>query len=461
MNPARPALALLALALAFLPAGAAPPAPALPADAGAPNPVESRQKSGNDQGPVAFQEPAGPLTIEQAVAYALQHNQELMAAALQIRAGSEATRQAGKLPNPELGVETENFGGRDDRTGFDGAETTISVNQLVELGGKRQKRQQLAALAEEEAVWEYRQKRLELVAAANLAFIEILVSQQRVVLATEQLNLSEQLLQTVTARVEAGKVSPIEATKARVALTNSRIFLEKCERELAVNRRNLTSLWGNGAPLFTAADGVLRVSDRGLPAPDALNSGLLSHPDLGLFAARIKQRDAQLALARAGRVPDITVSGGVRNYQETNDHAFVAALSMPLQIFDRNDGNIGEAGHRLTGARKEMEAARIRLEAELNQSYQRLVSATAEADVLEKEVLPAAQTAFAAVQEGYRQGKFNYLDVLDAQKTLFEVTMSHLDSLHACQTAFVEVKRLAGPDLPGETTDNQGDSHEE
>ena len=464
MHHTRIAMAALALTLAFLPVGAvcSPAAQATVDDAGNPNVNNSRRLITDEQGAAApFQEPAGPLTIEQAVGYALQHNQELMAAALQIKAGKEAVVQSGKLPNPELGVEMENFGGRDDRTGVDGAETTVSLNQLIELGGKRQKRQQLAALAKEETGWQYQQKWLDLVTATNMAFIEILVSQQRVEQAREQLSLSEQVLQTVNARVEAGKVSPIESTKARVALTNSRIFLEKSERELAVNRRNLSSLWGNDAPLFTVADGALHDADRALPSLEDLTSRLLTHPDLARLAAQVKQREAALELARAGKVPDITVSGGVRNYQETNDHAFVAAISMPLQIFDRNDGNIGEAGHQVNSARKELAAARIRMQAQLNQSYQQLVSAAAEADVLEKEVLPAAKNAFASVQEGYRQGKFNYLEVLDAQKTLFEVTVSHLDSLRTYQTAFVEVKRLAGLDLPGEKTDERGISHEE
>lgn len=464
MHHTRIAMALLALTLALLPVAAVsgPAAKAATDDPGNPSFSGSHRFITDDQGTAAaFQEPAGPLTIEQAVNYALRHNQELMAAALLIQAGQEAVAQSGRLPNPELGVEMENFGGRDDRTGWDGAETTVSLNQLIELGGKRQKRQQLALFAKEETGWQYQQKWLDLVTAANMAFLEILVSQQRVAQAGEQLHLSEQVLQTVNARVEAGKVSPIETIKARVELTNSRIFLEKSERELAVNRRNLSSLWGNDEPLFTVAEGALHVTELAMPSLEDLTARLLTHPDLASLAARVKQQKAALELARAGKVPDITVSGGVRNYQETNDHAFVAALSMPLQIFDRNDGNIGEAGHQLNSARKELDAARIHMQTELNQSYQQLVSAAAEADALEKEVLPAAKTAFASVQEGYRQGKFNYLEVLDAQKTLFEVSVSHLDSLRAYQTAFVQVKRLAGLDLPGQITDERGTIHEE
>ena len=385
----------------------------------------------------------GSITREQVVKLVVKENKELAALAWQVQADRAAISQAGLVANPELDVEFENFAGSGGVSNFDAAETTVAVSQLVQLGGKRQKRKRLAGLAADASALAYEAGKLDIVAAACQSFIRLLTGQQRFELAEEQVQLAEKVLEAVRDRVEAGKVSPIEVTKARVNLSTRHIALDKVRRQLTVNRQDLASFW-TISPSFTRAEGSLALSGQVLPDLETLSERVQHHPHIKKLAIKLAGQQAELALARAERIPDITISGGVRQFEETNDTAFIAGISIPLMFFDRNQGGISEAGHNVSMGKAALAAAKVTLLNKLQGAYSAYKASDAEVQALAADVLPGALAAFEATQEGYRQGKFAYLDVLDAQQTLFEVTSNHIDALSARQEAVVEVRRLAG-----------------
>ena len=138
------------------------------------------------------------LTMVSAMALALKKNPSLSGFSAEIRARDAAALQAGLLPNPELGVEVENFGGKDALEGFDGAETTIAFSQLVELGGKRGNRRMVATLDKTLAEWDYQSKKLDVLAATAKAFVEVLIAQEQVALNGDLLKLAEQTTTAVS-----------------------------------------------------------------------------------------------------------------------------------------------------------------------------------------------------------------------------------------------------------------------
>ena len=122
-------------------------------------------------------------------------------------------------------------------------------------------------------------------------------------------------------------------------------------------------------------------------------------------------------------------------------------LSIPLPIFDRNQGTILEARYQLAKAGEDRRTAEVRVLTDLAATYAELSSAFTEATTLNNEVLPGAQGAFEAFSEGYRQGKFGFLDVLDAQRTLFEARGQYLEALATYHRAVAEMERLIGEPL--------------
>ena len=154
-----------------------------------------------------------------------------------------------------------------------------------------------------------------------------------------------------------------------------------------------------------------------------------------------------MRLEDAKAIPDVTVSAGVRQFNQADETAAILGVSIPLPVFDRNQGGKQEARAKLAKGEEERRAATARVLTALAEAYQSLSSAFMEATVLKNEVLPGAQSAFEAENEGFRQGKFGYLDVLDAQRTLFEARSKYIESLASYHKAVADVERLIGDRL--------------
>ena len=160
------------------------------------------------------------------------------------------------------------------------------------------------------------------------------------------------------------------------------------------------------------------------------------------------RRFAALAeLERAKRLPDITLTAGGMRDQQLGRNQAVIGVSIPLPIIDTNRGNIVEALRRQDKAEDDALALELRLRADAGAARQRHDTALAEVDVLQKEILPGAQTAFDAATTGFEFGKFAYLDVLDAQRTLLLARSQHLRALAEIHRAATDLDRLLGGSL--------------
>ncbi len=197
----------------------------------------------------------GTITLRDAVAHALINNPKLKAFSLDIRIAEARKLQAGLLPNPQIGVEVEEFGGTGDRAGFDSSETSIQIGQLIELADKRSKRTHLAALEKDLAELDFESKRLDVMSEVARAFIGVLAAQEQLSLSKELVDLSEKAYSTVAERVKAGQDSPVEETKAKIAFSNTRIEFVRAGKELISARHQLAATWGSSNPAFEKVSG--------------------------------------------------------------------------------------------------------------------------------------------------------------------------------------------------------------
>ena len=392
------------------------------------------------------QEPTDVLTLPQALALALLQNPELSAFAWEVRAAEARTLQAGLRPNPELGLDVENLAGTGAFRGGRSAETTLRLSQVIELGGKRSRRLRVAALEHDLAAWDYEKKRIDVLTAVAQAFVEVLRAQERLGAEEELVRLAAQVLATVAERVKAGKASPVEEIKAGVAVSTSRVALERARRELEATRQRLAATWGSSTPVFQKAEGAFEIVTAP-PSTEALAERIVQNPDLARWGTELQQRQAAVELAQTQKIPDLTASGGVRHLHESHDAAVVLALSVPLPVVNRNQGAILEAQYRLAKAEEERRAAVVRVRAALGTAYATLTAAFAEVTTLRHEALPAARRVFEATSEGYRQGKFSLLDVLDAQRTLFEARGQYIEAVATYHKAVADAERLIGGEL--------------
>ncbi len=387
--------------------------------------------------------PADTLTLQDALSLAMSHNPELSVSSWRVDASKARTLQAGLRPNPQIEGEVENFAGSSTLGGFDEAETTIALSQLFELGDKRRKRLRVAELGQGLAEWDLQAKRLQVISQTSLAFIEVLAAQQRVKLQSASLDLAREVLNSVSERENAGKSSPIETIRAQIVVSQGEIALGRARRSLDASRAMLAANWGSDSARFTSAIGSLDETPD-LPSLDSLKARISNNPDVSRWNVEIAQRSARIELVTAEATPDATFTGGARLLQGTQETAFVVGLSIPLPIHDRNQGRIREAEIDLSRATDERRAAEIRVHSALTDGYQSLLSSFQEVTALREKVLPAAAAAYDGIRESYRQGKLTQLDVLDSQKTLFEVRDQYARSLTDYHRARALVEGLVG-----------------
>ncbi len=411
----------------------------------------SRGERGRPEGP-AFENPLGDISLRDALALALLHSPDLAAFAWEIRAREARAFQAGRLPNPVLGVLAEDVGATSSLAGGTGnqrvvqPQTTVQLSQLVELGGKRAARRKLAALDRDLAGWDYEIARIDVLTQVTRRFIDVLMAQELVALTDQTTRLVEQVEQSVGARVIAGVVSPVEQTKAQVALAGVRVESGRARRLLEASRGRLAASWGSTEAGFQAAIGDLREVAE-LPALPELKVRLAETPELARWTAEITQRQSALSLERSRRVPDVSVTAGFRRFAGLTGSSLLFGAAVALPIFDFNGRSVQEASLRLGKAYEERRASQARVSAALAEAYRALASAHEELTALRETVLPGSKQAFEAVTEGYRLGKFEYLDVLDAQRTLIGAGGQYLRALSEYHKAAADVERLIGEPL--------------
>ncbi|MBX9925535.1 MAG: TolC family protein [Hyphomicrobiaceae bacterium] len=388
----------------------------------------------------------GTLTLSAAVTRALNYNPSLKAAFVEIEARHGEEAQAAVKPNPELLATVENFGGTKDRAGFKSAEETLEISQLIELGDKRLARLTLAHQEAAVAGWDYEAARTQLVTNAAQAFVMVLASQKRLEVLQKSVTVAEKTTSGVSARVDAGKVSPIELDRVKVGTARAVASVKAEQAKLEAAKLKLAALWGVNGKDFTLAQGRL-ASKTTVPTATRLKSFLNNNPSVARWSDEIGKRTAQLNLERSKAVPDIKVGAGVRRYDDTDASAFVASVSMPLQIFDRNTGNIQAAERRIVKAEYDASSARSDVASTLFEALGVLSVAATQVRSLERDVIPAAERAFDATQIGYAEGKLDLLNVLDTQKSVFEARLDLVNAQAEYERAKVQIEALIGRTL--------------
>lgn len=388
-------------------------------------------------------EAAGPLTLDAALELALRASPRLAVAAREREALDAALVQARARPNPDISVFIE-----DTRSAT--RVTTLQLNQPIELGGKRDARIDAAERGRDAAAAEYEAQRAELRATVKAAFFDVLIAQERLRLAEESIELARRASNAAARRVAAGVISPVEETKARVAETGVRLEAALAANELTAARLRLAATWGNPLPRFERAEGEPEVLPP-LPDPAALTPRLAASPALSRAGIEVERRRALTEVERSRRLGDLTVSLGARRNEELGLDQALLGVSLPLPIFNRNQGNLLEALRRTDQARDELAAAEVRLSNELALAYGQLKTAREETESLRRDVLPGARSAFEAASRGFDLGKFSFLDVLDAQRTLFQARSHYLRALAGAHRAAADIERLLGGAVPGVT----------
>ena len=392
-------------------------------------------------------EPSRVQTLGEALQRAEDRNPGLAAQRSSGRAAEAWVEQAGLRPNPTLDVAVENVLGTGRAQGVRSLETTVQASQLLERGGKREKRVVLAGRERDQSAAEWAVRRTELRATTAVACAGALVAQQRLALTEEPLRLARETLAAVDLRVRDGAASPAELARARAALAAAQVDQARGRAALTAAQASLAATWGGVPEEVGPFNGSLVIPD-GPPVEEDVSLWISQHPRRAVQEAIIASRRASLELAQAQAVQDVTVGGGVRFLREGSDAAFVAGVSVPLAFRNRNQGGIRAARELLSGAELEMRVIENDLRAESSAAWREVLTAHAALQNLRREALPATEDAVVLVRRAYDEGHLPLIDVLDAQRALVALQREILDQVSAYAVALARLEGLTASTFP-------------
>lgn len=374
----------------------------------------------------------GVVSRNRAIQHALTYNPRLQSQRAELRALQAETIQAGLRPNPELGLDVENFAGSGGSRGFNGAEITAALSQKLELGGKRSKRTVVAALKAAALKAEIASDERNVRIAADRAFTTLLEARKLRELSKRNLTRAEENLRTLNTLLEVGKSNRIDVGKAKLAISEAKESLAEARSAESDAAAELSQIWGGGAANVTAAGSLDAPQGSVSSNPE---SAVSRHPAMRAAALRFARAQATYNLEKAKRFSDIEVGGGVRESRDANETAAVVGVRIPLPIFDRNQGNIQAAKERLDSARANGRATESELRSRITKLTSDLRAARSRASEFDSRTVDAARQGLKDTLEAYNAGKASLLEVLDARKTLFKVergqTRAQADLLRA------------------------------
>jgi cobalt-zinc-cadmium efflux system outer membrane protein len=384
------------------------------------------------------QPPAAGLTLDEVMAAALSASPGLAAARLG-RAEAQARRDVARLrPNPELTLEETNDLPRD----------SASISLPLERGGKRRRR---IAVAEAEALSteaEIARLAAETRNQVRRAYFALAAAQRRTAETAELQRLAESARDAARARFEAGDVPRLDALQAELSAVQAASETDKARGLLVGARADLNAL------LRQPLDSPLTVSaglDSGAvpPADAAVRLALASSIELAVLDLGIAEQRAQVELARAETVSDLTADAGILHDAPPD---FVwgwrAAITFRLPIFTRGREQVRLEEATLARLQAEREAAAARLQGEVSST-----AAAAETQRLallryRDEILPRAAEVERMAEDSYRSGQTDLVTLLQSLQAVHDLRLQAVQAGTDYQTALADLERAIGAPLP-------------
>jgi outer membrane protein, heavy metal efflux system len=386
-------------------------------------------------------QPADSINLSDALSLALENNPITRSAREEIRAAEADALQAGLWDNPTLGAEIEEFGS--DRGGLGDADTTLSINQTIPLGGDRGRARDAASAWARAATADLALQRTRLLASTAQAYVEAQEASETLSLRTELLEIANNSAAAIRSRVDAGRASPIERNRAEMLVGLATIAANDAVSARAAANDQLVAIW-SGDALSEELTPPLRSFDLNAFMDANPVEWISNNPEILQLRAITRARGQEIRRERAEAIPDVTVGAGIRRFGATDETAFVATLEVPIPVINRNQGGVAAAASRENAARINEEIMRRALLAQYASSAGRFTRAQSTYTQLNENILPASENALSAAQEAYREGAMDILNFLDIQRSYFDVRVDLIGARAELARAAIELDAIAG-----------------
>jgi outer membrane protein len=341
---------------------------------------------------------------------------------------------------------------------------TIRIQQAVYEGGRIRSALRSARLTQDQALLQYQVVVADTLLAVRLAYYDVLLAEQQIVVQEASVKLLTQELENTTQRFKAGAVPRFDVLRAEVAVANERPKLIRARNACRTAKNNLATVLGYTVPMTIWEDipltltGKLEAQPYSIELPTALAQALGRRPELGVLRKEEGLRKEGIVSAKSRYVPWVGIFAGygAGNSRYEEDFWTVvsgpkAGLALEWDIWDGNltKGKVIQARALLQEARVQLDNTTRDVQLQVRTAYSSFLEAR---EVLEsqKKVLEQAEEALRLAVSRYDAGSSTQLDVLNAETALTEARTTQIQALHDYDAARARLGRAIGEDVPQE-----------
>ncbi len=380
-------------------------------------------------------------TLQQAIDRAMTHNPKLTINRYQLESADSLISQSKRLPNPNLSIRQENFAGN----ATEDTQQSFIVAQPIELFGQRKARIGAAVTQQQLSQLETSLSQAQLLNAVTAEFYRVLGSYEEHILTEESIRVSQELTDIVASKSAAGKVSPVELSRAKILLSKAKISAARAELHHHETERRLAILLGfEEDTAFTVQGNLNQISP--LPDLEKLLERLKKSPHLKKQTINTDIQKSILAEQKSRAWPDMSIYFGINRFQQADTYAYQAGLTIDVPFFNRNQGNIQSAISQIAKTRAEYDSEWLNSSHQLRDAFETMMTTHEHVVMLQNEIVPGSQQILQTQRSAYENGKLSLYEVLDAQQNWLESKGQTIDAL----ISFHVARSLIG-DILGES----------
>jgi cobalt-zinc-cadmium efflux system outer membrane protein len=397
------------------------------------------------------------LSLSQVIDYSLQNNSELTSFREEKGIRDAGMVRAGLLLNPTLEFEASTGG----LTGnSDEGSLTVGISQEFPLAGKRGKRLAIAEREREMYRWQLADRERVIREEVKIAFYDVILAHNRTDLADRAIHLNRQLLDVTSERLAAGDIPELEMNLLKVELARSEAARIDAAKGLHHSQAKLWTFMGLPIGESPALAGNLAAEvTMTKPLADLKQLARTERPDVKALEAEKRRGDADIVLAEAEGVPNLTAGLFYSHERSTDatgtgeedvdDDLLGIRLSLPIPVFDTNQAGVQEARAKKSSSESRLLAAARNVEREVETAYASYLNSEKILTLYKTTIIPQLEENLQLTQEAYRLGEVGILAVIQEQKKFFEVSADYLTSLHGRQTAMARLEAAVATELTG------------
>jgi cobalt-zinc-cadmium efflux system outer membrane protein len=389
------------------------------------------------------------LSVNDALGLFVSQNLDVLIAkyGIEYTKGKEVTARL--FPNPLLSVGTVGSYTQG-RTLSNSGQLFTQVAQLFELAGKRGYRIESAGFGTQSAEAAFEDAVRQLGFTVKDTYYRLQLAQRRLVLAEENRDRFSRILEINTIRFKKGYIAEIDLIRIRLQMVDfhSQVIQSLQEAESARgDLRQLLRLSPKTVLELTTELGFRRID----PDIEKLRVAALDvRPDIRAKRYTFSQRESELKLAKAYRIPDVTIGAGyaVQGPQgPDNPQQWALNFGLPLPLFNRNQGGIRQAEISLQSAEADLDKTVNLVENEVEVAYRNLLQSRQLVEAYFGAVLEDARSTFTIVERAYERGGATILDLLDAARTSRTIQQNYIEALFNYQHHLFQLESAVGQEI--------------